>query len=155
MEAYKNKLIAGKNESQGGYQKFASAQFYENLTNEAYTGVQPKSFNQLSTSRDTLNPLLNVETLRNRLAVIEHYKLLRGEQHTFWPHYGLTNVARHLNRYKFNYAVKAFAAYIVYRDYVNYQHMNSRAFLSLQKQSEMIGTGALHLGVFACLCAFI
>ena len=28
MENLRNKLIAGKNEHQGGYQKFATAQFY-------------------------------------------------------------------------------------------------------------------------------
>ena len=85
----------------------------------------------LSASRDTLNPLLNTQTLKNRLAVIEHFKAQAG-QHAYWPHHALTNVARHLLKYKFNYAVKGFAAYVVYRDIANYNYMSQRTFLTLQ-----------------------
>jgi hypothetical protein len=34
-------------------------------------------------------------------------------------------------KYKFNYAVKGFAAYVVYRDISNYNHMSQRTFMTL------------------------
>lgn len=127
------KLIAGKNQANSGYQKFASAQFYNNLTKEQYAGsvVKSSKLGVLSTSRDTLNPLLNTETLKNRLAVIQHYKYLNGVEHAHWPHFALARLGRHLMKYKFNYAVKGFAAYMVYRDIAAYQHLQKRTFMSI------------------------
>ena len=40
MDNLRNKLIAGKNEHQGGYQKFATAQFY-GKSNMPYTMSSP------------------------------------------------------------------------------------------------------------------
>jgi len=34
LTTLKDKLVTGKNEHQAGYQNFATAQFYENLTKE-------------------------------------------------------------------------------------------------------------------------
>ena len=102
----------------------------DNLTKEQFSGVTKRPGGVLSASRDTLNPLLNTQTLKNRLAVIEHFKTQAG-QHAYWPHYAMTNVARHLLKYKFNYAVKGFAAYVVYRDIANYNHLNQRTFLTI------------------------
>ena len=64
IDTLRNKLIAGKNEHSGGYQKFATAQFYENLTAEQYSGVVPRQINALSVSKDTLNPMLNANVLK-------------------------------------------------------------------------------------------
>ncbi len=77
----------------------------------------------LSASRDTLNPLLNTTTLKNRLADIQHYKYINGVEFAHWPHYVLTRLARHTYRYKFNYAIKGFAGYLVYRDYATYRQL--------------------------------
>ena len=97
----------------------------ENLTKEQYTGlVNRERPGILSTSRDTLNPLLNTETLKNRLAVIEHYKYLHGVEHAHWPHFAMSRLGRHLMKYKFNYAVKSFALYMVYRDIALFRHMS-------------------------------
>ena len=79
----------------------------------------------LSASRDTLNPLLNTTTLKNRLAVIQHYKYANGVEYAHWPHYVLTRLARHTYRYKFNYAIKGFAGYLVYRDISSYRQLKS------------------------------
>jgi hypothetical protein len=46
----------------------------ENLTKEQYSGNYRKQFSLLSASRDTLNPKLNLENLKNRLWVMEYYK---------------------------------------------------------------------------------
>ena len=90
--------------------------YLENLTNEQYSGIVPRSINALSASRDTLNPLLNTTVLKQRLADIEKYKYLHGEKYARWPAYFMANTGRHLWKYKFNYAVKGFAAYLVYRE---------------------------------------
>ena len=90
--------------------------YLENLTNEQYSGIVPRGINALSASRDTLNPLLNTTVLKNRLADIEMYKNLHGEKYARWPAYFMANTGRHLWKYKFNYAVKGFAAYLVYRE---------------------------------------
>jgi len=121
----KNKLVAGKNQHNSGYQKFASAQFFENLTKEQYSGEFRPRITGLSISRDSLNPLLNAQILKERLALIEHYKAANGG-HMFhhWPYYFMKNMGTHMNRYKFNYGLKAFAAYVVYRDLQNWQHMS-------------------------------
>lgn len=58
-------------------------------------------------------------------------------------------------KYKFNYAVKGFAAYVVYSDISNYKHMSQRTFITLQKQQELFALGAIHAGFFFGLCALI
>ena len=124
------------------------------MTKEQYSGVtRPRGI--LSASKDTLNPLLNAETLKNRLALIEHYKYQHGVQMAHWPHFALKRAATHLNRYKFNYGVKAFAAYIVYSDIANYRYENEKTFMTLQRQATHIAKTGAHLGAFTALCLFI
>jgi hypothetical protein len=89
----------------------------------------------LNASRDTLNPAMNLETLKNRLWVAEHYRLQHGVEHAYWPHYTIKNMARHLNKYKLNYGVKAFFAYQVYRDLAHFNHVNSSSFLKTDEQA--------------------
>lgn len=84
----------------------------------------------LNSSRDALNPSLNLETLKNRLWVTEHYRLLHGVEHAYWPHYFLKNTGGHLWKYKLNYIVKAFFVYQAYRTVENYRYLNSVSFMS-------------------------
>ena len=84
----------------------------------------------LNSSRDALNPTVNLETLKNRLWVTEHYRLIHGVEHAYWPHYVLRNVGGHMNKYKLNYIVKAFFIYQAYRANNNYQYLNSVSFLN-------------------------
>ena len=65
----------------------------------------------LNSSRDALNPALNLDTLKNRLWVIDHYRTIHGIEHAYWPHYTMRNVGRHLWKFKFNYGIKAFFIY--------------------------------------------
>ena len=106
-----------------------SLTFVENLTKEQYSGNYRDNLTLRSSSRDALNPAMNLETLKNRLWVSEHYRLLHGVEHAYWPHYVMRNVGGHMWKFKFNYAVKAFFAYQVYREVQNYRYMNSVAFL--------------------------
>jgi hypothetical protein len=33
-----------------------------------------------------------------------------------WPHFAMNRFANHVMRFKYNYAIKGFAAYLIYRD---------------------------------------
>ena len=110
-------MKAGKNEKSEGYQKFAAAQFYENLTKEQYAGSYRPRLSIFNSSRDALNPFVNAETLRNRLWVIDHYRFRYGAAHTYWVHTFLSKTFKNVNKYKFNYLLKAFLAYNVYSRY--------------------------------------
>lgn len=88
----------------------------------------------MNSSRESLNPAVNLETLKNRLWVAEHYRLLHGVEHAYWPHYTMRNVGGHLFKYKFNYAVKAFFVYQLYREVQNFRYVNSVSFLSTDQQ---------------------
>jgi hypothetical protein len=126
----KSKLKAGKNEKSEGYQKFAAAQFYENLTKEQYAGSYRPRLSIFNSSRDALNPFVNAETLRNRLWVIDHYRFRYGASHTYWVHTALSRAFKRVNTYKFNYLLKAFLAYNVYSRYQTYKYVDDMTFMS-------------------------
>ena len=73
---------------------------------------------------------MNTEKLRNRLALIDHYKYRYGAQHTYWVHYALRNVARNCWTYKFNYLAKGALAYLTYRQIAAYNHAETESFLT-------------------------
>ncbi len=134
----------------------AAPLFAENLTKEQYSAAakQPKT-GLLSVSRDALNPMLNTETLRNRLAVIQHYKFQHGAEFAYWPHFFMRNVATHLMKYKFNYAVKGFAAYLVYRSVADYRHHNQRMFLNLDQHGQFFLSIGASTALFGGICALM
>ena len=74
--------------------------------------------------------MVNTETLRNRLWVIDHCKYRYGANHTFWVHNVLGKTFRHLNKYKFNYGVKAFMLYATVAQYKNYYYVREMSLLS-------------------------
>ena len=127
----KEKLIAGKNQNNQGVSKLRRAQFYENLTKEQYTGAVPKDITTQGASPDTLNPLLNTQRLKSRLQLIEAYRYKHGVMYARWPHFVMQKVGSNLWRYKFNYAVKGLAAFMLYQEYANWKYMDSVAILSL------------------------
>jgi hypothetical protein len=124
----------------------------ENLTKEEFSGNFRNKTNLLNTSRDTLNPQLNLENLKNRLNLIEYYKNLHGIEHAYWPHYALGNIGRHLYRYKFNYAIKGLFAFQLYKEIQNYRHLNRVSFMPVDQQMShftLIGwAGLLTTGIF-------
>lgn len=109
----------------------------------------------LSASRDSLNPLLNTNTLKNRLNTIEHYKYIHGVERAHWPHFAMSRLGRHMMRYKTNLAVKGFAAYLIYRDIAYRRTMHETSFVTLQQEGVMLATAAAHTGMFLGLCAMI
>ena len=83
-------------------------------------------------SRDTLNPALNLENLKARLAAVEYYRNRHGHRYMYWPHYVIGNMGRNLYKYKFNYAVKGFLVYTLYREIRNYNHLCNTTFMSVE-----------------------
>ena len=138
-----------------GYQKFANAQFYENLTKEQFSGNFRNAIAPLNASRDSLNPSVGLEKLKNRLWVAEHYRLLHGIEHAYWPHYTLRNIGGHLNKYKFNYAVKAFFAYQVYREVQNYRYLNQVKFMTTSENAYQGATIAWNAFLFTAVSLLI
>ena len=114
--------------------KNSSLKRLENLTKEQYSGEYRNKLLNINASRDTLNPSANLETLKNRLWVTEYYRLLHGVEHAYWPHYTLRNVGADLNKYKFNYLVKAFFVYQCYRDVQHFRYRNNVSFLRSDEQ---------------------
>lgn len=86
----------------------------------------------MSASRDTLNPKLNTANLQHRLELINYYKYRNGVEMANWPHFAMKRLINHTMRYKFNYAIKGFAAYLMYRDIAQYRHMKATSYLSYQ-----------------------
>jgi hypothetical protein len=125
------------------------------LTKEKFSGVSKRPSGILSVSRDTLNPLLNTETLRNRLNVIESYKYMYGVEHAHYPHYAMQRFSKHFMRYKFNYAVKGFALYLMYRDISQFRKMNNQSYVTIYGEIIFGAQLGFHTAMFAGLCAFI
>ena len=103
------------------------------MTKEQYSGVSNRARGVLSVSRDSLNPLLNTDVLRARLDAIEHYKYRHGVQMAHWPHFAMSRASRHLWKYKFNYALKGLAVYMLVRDVQHFRHMHRTSYVTLQQ----------------------
>ena len=84
------------------------------MTREQYAGAYRPKISMLNHAKDALNPLVNTRILKERIAVIDFYKFRYGADHTYWVHAAMRRMSGNLNRYKFNYALKAFLAYQVY-----------------------------------------
>lgn len=106
----------------------------------------------LNSSRNAMNPVMNLENLRARLQAIEYYKNLRGVEYDYWPHYVLGKMNRHLWRYKFNYAIKGFFVYALYSEIRHYNHLSSVSFMNVEQQLNhylrITGHGILAAGIF-------
>ena len=127
----------------------------ENLTSEQYSGVVPRQINALSVSRDTLNPLLNTTILKERLTMIEHFKNLHGEKYAHWPHYWMGRHASQLWKYKFNYAVKGFAAYMVFREVQQYRNLSAKTVMSFNDSFASFAGIGFTTGAFATVYLLI
>jgi len=58
-------------------------------------------------------------------------------------------------KYKFSYAVKGFAAYMVYRSVSEYRHYNNRMFLSMNQHGQFAMSVMGYSAVFGGLCLII
>ena len=127
----------------------------ENLTSEQYTGVVPRQINALSVSRDTLNPLLNANVLKQRLGAIDYYSNLHGPRYMYWPHYFMRSTAQMMWRYKFNFAVKGFCAFMLYREVNQYRNLNEKTVMTIQQNFASFGSIGAHAGLLVGVCCLI
>jgi len=67
----------------------------------------------------------------------------------------MRRVVNHALKYKFNYAVKGFAAYLVYRDFANYQHAKETRFLTIQDEGKQVAKIITQSAVFFGICSLI
>ena len=148
-------MRAGKNEKSEGYQKFAAAQFYENLTKEQYAGAYRPRLSIFNSAKDALNPSVNTETLRNRLWVIDHYRFRYGASHTYWVNTLLSKTGSHMYKYKFNYALKAFLGYQIYASYQAYKSVNEMTFMTNPQKGVYGLPIAMSSGAFVATCLLI
>ena len=129
--------------------------YIENLTKEQYAGSYRPTLTIFNSARDALNPHVNSEVLRTRLAVIDHFKSRYGREHTYWLHTVLRRMGGSLTRYKFNYLLKGFLAYGVYSSYTNYRFMDETTAL---KPSQRLGLQfpiVASSGIFAAACLIV
>ena len=96
--------------------------------------------------------MLNAKRLQQRLAAIEHYKHKHGLLYARWPHFVMQKMGNNLWRYKFNYAVKGVAAYIVYQEYANYQHLASKTIMTHQEDAQYITNMLVKGGALGAIC---
>jgi hypothetical protein len=87
--------------------------------------------------------------------MIEYYKFRYGAEHTYWVHSLLKKMARVTNKYKFNYAVKAFLAYNVIAGYRNYRYVESMSFLTLKQRAVHLSPIINNSVIFAATCVLI
>ena len=101
------KLKAAQNEKGHGYESYLRAQYYENLTKGQYSGEQrPRLSSYFDVSRDSLNPQINLNLLRQRLRTIEMYKNRTTPQQRYWVRYVLENLGARASKYRYNYLLK-------------------------------------------------
>ena len=125
------------------------------MTTEQYSGVVPRQINALNVSRDTLNPLLNTTVLKQRLAAIEHYRLLHGVKYARWPHVFMGRMSNYMWTYKFNLVVKGAAAYMTFREIQNYRNLNEKTLMTFEQSFEGFGAIGAHAALFGTLCALV
>ena len=135
IQRLKDKLREGSNQTEG-HDKFIQGQYYENLTREQYSRNFRTDLKYLSPARDALNPKMNLELLKQRLAQMERIEAQIPAKYRFWPRHLMDKYGAHLNKYKFNYLVKAFLAYNLYREFMNANHLHRVSFLTFSQQME-------------------
>ena len=58
-------------------------------------------------------------------------------------------------KYKFNYALKGFAAYLLYREVQNFRYWNETAILTYPQMAQMGTSVAAKGGVLVVLCGLL
>jgi hypothetical protein len=67
----------------------------------------------------------------------------------------MQRVGKHVYKFKGNYLIKGFAAYIVLSDVQHYRYMRTQAFLSYQQEGQLLSNILLHSAFFGGLCMLI
>ena len=87
--------------------------------------------------------------------MIDHYKFRYGASHTYWVHAFLGNLSKNLMKYKFNYALKGFLAYVTYNRYQHYKYIDSIAFLTKPERAGLLQPVVVGAGATAAVMLLI
>ena len=136
IQRLKEKLQEGSNQTEG-HDKFIQGQYYENLTREQYSRNFRNDLKYLNPARDALNPKINLDLLKQRLAQLERIEAQIPERYRYWPHYAIQRWGNYLNRYKYNHLIKAFLAYNLYRELKNANYLHRVSFLTFDQQTQV------------------
>jgi hypothetical protein len=98
---------------------------------------------------------VNAETLRNRLWVIDHYRFRYGAAHTYWVHTFLSRALNNVNKYKFNYLLKAFLTYNVYSRYQTYKYVDDMTFMTENQRGMHRGPIFVSAATLGVVCLLI
>ena len=123
------------------------------MTKEQFAGSH--NLNPLDVSKDTLNPALNANLVRNRLQIIEAFKYRHGAEYTYWVNTTMRRVYNQVWKYKFNYLLKGFIAFMAIREYQNYSYVNSMTVLTQGQRIQMRAPGVIYAGAFFGTCLII
>lgn len=127
----------------------------ENLTKEEYSGNFRAQVPYISAHRDLLNPKMSLQLVKDRLAMIEHYRAIDTHRIVHWPHYALGRIGKHVYKYKFHYGFKAFVIYMAYREVQNYRHLRTVAYLDMNQTTYHYQSILLHALFAGAVCTFI
>ena len=111
IDRLSQKLQAGKNERQHGYEKYMTAKFYKNLTQSQYQGSITDTDTMKAVSENSLNPAANLARMKLRLSQTQAIAARYTPEQANWVRYALERVGNKVWRFKFNYLIKFFFIY--------------------------------------------
>ena len=153
LQRLTQKLKAGRNEAAHGFDKYMTAKFYKNLTQSQYQGALAPQNTLKAAARDSLNPVANLNRMKQRLAATEAIAARYSPQQLNWVKFALEKAGKKVWTYKFNYLVKAVFLFRFYAEIRHYNHMNKTSILPDDPSLfyPMIVTGGLAAGVCALI----
>jgi len=98
---------------------------------------------------------LNTGILKKRLADIEYYNNLHGAKYTNWPYFFMKKHANYMWRYKYNLAVKGFAAYMVFREVQQYRNLSEKTLMTIQQSGNGMVMIGVNSAIFGTICMLL
>ncbi len=121
--------------SKYAYEKYMTAKYYKNLTESQYTSAKAPTSVASSVQRESLNPAINLNRLRDRIATTEAIKARYTVIQKDWLRLCLERVGGQAWKYKFNYLLKFALLYKAYSEISNYRYLKKNTVMSLQANS--------------------
>ena len=132
-----------------------TAKFYKNLTQNQYQGTTSATSTLKAASRESLNPVQNLQRLRERLAQTEEIAARLTTRQRYWAGHALDRVFARMWTYKFNYAIKFFFIYRAWSEWSYVNHLMNTHIMSWQIQTEKGARVAGWTGAAILTCLLI
>ena len=130
--AWEHNNLKGSNYA---FERYMTAKYYKNLTDSQYASTSRPSSVASGFRRETLNPAINLNRLRERIAATEAINARYTTAQRDWLRLSLEKVGGHLWKYKFNYAIKFVFLFKVMSEIRHFRHL--RATTVMKGQTEM------------------